>query len=286
MPVRNVADTALWVAYFRALETARPDAIFCDPYAKRLAGERGFEIAKTLRDGDKQEWMWMARTYLCDQFLNREISKGADLVLNLAAGLDARPYRLDLPERLKWVEVDLPDVIAYKEEILGEEQPNCHLERVALDLSDQKARRKLFTQLDHQAKKIAVLTEGLLIYLNNEEVASFAQDLSQNEHFRSWIIDLASPVHLKFMQWTMGKELSQAGASLKFAPPEGPDFFRQYGWKARDVQGLLRTAAKFKRSPEGVTPPIDEPKGPMGRRQWSGVCLFHKSSATFARHSM
>jgi methyltransferase (TIGR00027 family) len=284
MPVRNIADTALWVAYFRALETERPDAIFRDPYAKRLAGERGFEIARTLRDGDKQEWMWMARTYLCDHFLNREISDGADLVLNLAAGLDARPYRMGLPEPLTWIEVDLPDVIAYKEEILGKEQPKCRLQRIPLDLSDQKARRKLFAQLDHQAKRIVVLAEGLLIYLNTEEVASFARDLSQNDHFHSWIIDLASPVHLKFMQWTMGKELGQAGASLKFAPPEGPEFFRQYGWEARDVQGLLKTAAKFKRSPEGVTSLLEEPEGQMGRHQWSGVCLFHKS-ATFSPHS-
>jgi methyltransferase (TIGR00027 family) len=285
MPVRHVADTALWVAYFRALETERPDAVFRDPYARRLAGERGFEIAKTLRDGDKQEWMWMARTYLCDQFLKQEISEGADLVLNLAAGLDARPYRMALPEPLRWIEVDLPDVIAYKEEILGKEQPKCRLERVALDLCDEKARQRLFTQLNLQAKRIAVLAEGLLIYLNTEEVASFAEDLAQNEHFHSWIIDLASPVHLKFMQWTMGKELSQAGAALKFAPPEGPEFFRQYGWEATDVRGLLKTAAKFKRSPEGVIPPLDEPKGPTGRRQWSGVCLFHNRSATSAPHS-
>jgi methyltransferase (TIGR00027 family) len=285
MPVRHVADTALWVAYFRALETERPDAVFHDPYARRLAGERGFEIAKTLRDGDKQEWVWMARTHLCDQFLSREISEGADLVLNLAAGLDARPYRMDLSESLRWIEVDLPDVIAYKEEILAKEDPKCRLERVALDLSDEEARRRLFAQLELQAKRITVLAEGLLIYLSTEEVAKLARDLSRNEHFHSWVIDLASPVHLKFMQWTMGKELSQAGASLKFGPPEGPDFFRQYGWEVKDVQGLLKTAAKFKRSPEGVTPPIDEPKGPMGRRQWSGVCLFHKSPATSSSHS-
>jgi methyltransferase (TIGR00027 family) len=285
MPVRTVADTALWVAYFRALETERPDAIFRDPYAKRLAGERGFQIAKTLRDGDKQEWVWTARTYLCDQFLSREISQGADLVLNLAAGLDARPYRMDLPESLRWVEVDLPDMISYKEEVLAKDEPKCRLERIALDLSDRKARRELFMRLDLAANRIAVLAEGLLIYLNPEDVARLARDLSQNENFYSWIIDLASPVHLKFMQWTMGKELSQGGAALKFAPREGPEFFRPYGWEATDVEGLLKTAAKFKRSPDGASPALDEPKGPMGRRQWSGVCLFHKSSATFSPHS-
>jgi methyltransferase (TIGR00027 family) len=278
MPVRNVADTALWVAYFRAVETDRPDALFRDPYAKRLAGERGFQIAKTLRDGDKQEWVWAARTYLCDQFLSREISEGADLVLNLAAGLDTRPYRMDLPESLRWIEVDLPDIISYKEQILAKEQPGCHLQRIELDLFDREARRSLFKDLDLQAKRIAVLAEGLLIYLTSEQVANLAQDLSENEHFHSWVIDLASPVQLKFMQWTMGKQLGEAGAALKFGPAEGPDFFRPYGWKPSDVRGLLKTAAQLKRSPDAASS-MEKPAGPMGRRQWSGVCLFHRTDA-------
>lgn len=278
MPVRSVADTALWVAYFRALENERPDALFRDPFAKQLAGERGFHIANNLRDGNKQEWVWVARTYLCDQFLSREIQDGTDLVLNLAAGLDTRPYRMNVPSSLKWVEVDLPDIISYKEEILAREKPKCQLQRIALDLSDREARRRVFTQLDLQASKVAVLAEGLLIYLTTQQVAELARDLSKNQHFHSWVIDLASPMQLKFMQWTMGKELSQGGAAFKFGPPEGPEFFRPCGWEVSDVQGLLKTAAQFKRAPEGVTPSMDEPKGPMGKRQWSGVCLFHKST--------
>ena len=54
--VRNISDTARWVACFRALETQRPDALFRDPYAERLAGERGFEIANSLPGGSKNEW--------------------------------------------------------------------------------------------------------------------------------------------------------------------------------------------------------------------------------------
>jgi len=64
--VRGVSDTARWVAYFRALETRRPDALFHDPYAERLAGDHGFRIANTLIQGNKQEWAWVARTYLFD----------------------------------------------------------------------------------------------------------------------------------------------------------------------------------------------------------------------------
>src|ERR1700691_3782208 len=116
--IRNISDTARWVAYFRALETRRPDALFRDPYAERLAGERGFQIANSLSQGNKHEWAWVARTYLFDTFLSREIQAGADLVLNLAAGLDARPYRMDVSPNLHWIEVDLPETLAYKEEIL------------------------------------------------------------------------------------------------------------------------------------------------------------------------
>jgi methyltransferase (TIGR00027 family) len=273
-PVRSVADTALWVAYFRALETRRADALFRDPFAERLAGERGFEIANTLRDGNKQEWVWVARTYLCDEFLSRKIRDGADMIVNLAAGLDARPYRMDVPASLRWVEVDLPEIIDYKADILANEKPKCHLERVRLDLSDREARLKLFTELNFQGKKIAVMAEGLLIYLTTDEVASFAGDLSDQEHFHSWIIDLASPMQLKLMQWTMGKQLSEAGAAFKFGPPDGPEFFRPYGWTLEDVQGLLKTAAQFNRAPSDVGPVLPDPTGSMGKRQWSGVCLF------------
>jgi methyltransferase (TIGR00027 family) len=272
--VRGVADTALWVAYFRAQENKRPDALFCDPYAERLAGERGFHIANTLRDGNKQEWAWVARTYLCDQFLSRKIAEGADLVLNLAAGLDARPYRMDVPAQLQWVEVDLPEIIAYKEEILAGEQPRCELRRISMNLADRKARQRLFTEISAQAKKVAVLAEGLLIYLNSGEVAALADDLSERGNFASWTIDLASPMQLKFMQWTMGKQLSESGAAFKFGPAEGVEFFMPHGWECEDIQGLLKTAAQLHRAPEGMVPVMEEPRGAMGKRQWSGVCLF------------
>src|SRR5271165_5539968 len=94
LAVRGVSDTALWVAYFRALETHRPDALFRDPYAERLAGVHGFHLANTLPDGNKHDWAWTARTYLFDQFITRVIENGAEVLINLAAGLDARPYRM------------------------------------------------------------------------------------------------------------------------------------------------------------------------------------------------
>jgi methyltransferase (TIGR00027 family) len=274
--VRNISDTARWVAYFRARETQRPDALFRDPYAARLAGDRGFHIANTLPEGNKHEWAWVARTYLFDKFLSAEIQKGADLVVNLAAGLDARPYRMDLPPTLQWVEVDLPEIVSYKKQMLADEQPKCRLERISLDLSDADARRKLFADLDSRASRIVVLTEGLLIYFTADEVASFARDLAAGTRFQSWIIDLASPGQLKLMQRTSGSQLKEAGAAFKFGPPEGPKFFLPHGWVPRDVQGLLQTAAQFNRSPKRLIPVVLDAEGAAGNFPWTGVCLLTK----------
>ena len=276
-PVRDICDTARWVAHFRAIENLRPDALFRDPYAEQLAGQRGHEIAHALKEGTKHDWAWVARTYLFDQFLLREIQAGADLVLNLAAGLDARPYRMPIEPSLQWVEVDLPELISYKQEVLAGETPRCQLERVKLDLSDIDARRALFSSVDERAKKVIVLTEGLLIYFSPEEVASLATDLAAGKKFSNWIIDLASPGQLKLMQRTMGKQLSDAGAAFKFGPREGPNFFVPYGWEAADVQGLLKTAAEFKRAPLELLSLLEEPKGALGNFPWTGVCLLKRT---------
>jgi methyltransferase (TIGR00027 family) len=278
--VRNISDTARWAAYFRAQETERPDALFRDPYAERLAGQHGVDIANTLPEGNKHAWAWVARTYLFDHFIEQELQQGVDMVVNLAAGLDARPYRMKLPTSLQWIEVDLPEILSYKEEILANEKPTCALERIRLDLSDGSARRALFAGLNQRANKILVLTEGLLIYLSAEEVAALTRDLAAGANFQRWIMDLTSPGLLKMMQKTTGKELSQVGATFKFAPAEGPEFFVSNGWEPMEVKGLLKTATKFKRPPFflRLLGHLPERKGPAGNQPWSGVCLFKRRS--------
>jgi methyltransferase (TIGR00027 family) len=277
--VRNISDTARWAAVFRARETERPDALFRDPFAERLAGTLGVDIANSLPEGNSHAWAWVARTYLFDQFILRELEQGVDMVVNLAAGLDARPYRMTLPASLQWIEVDLPGILSYKEGILANEKPSCVMERIRLDLSNGNARRALFSELDRRANKILVLTEGLLIYLDAGEAVSLAKDLAAGSHFQRWIMDLSSPGLLRMMQRTTGKQLSQVGAPFKFAPAEGPAFFALHGWEPMDVKGLLQIATKFKRPPFflRLLGRLPKQKRPAGNRPWSGVCLFKKS---------
>src|ERR1700720_3770251 len=95
--IRNISDTARWAAVYRARESERENALFRDPFARRLAGERGEQIAKARPLHEKHSWSWVTRTYLFDRIISEQIGQGADMVVNLAAGLDTRPYRMQLP---------------------------------------------------------------------------------------------------------------------------------------------------------------------------------------------
>jgi methyltransferase (TIGR00027 family) len=273
--VRNISDTARWVAVYRARETARPDAAFSDPFARDLAGDRGERIAASLAD-DNMEWATVARTYAFDRMLMREVEAGLDLVVNLAAGLDARPYRLPLPASLRWVEVDLPEILDYKAGILATAKPVCALERIALDLSNPDARRGLVRDLGRTSTRALVLTEGLLIYLMASAVGELASDLTGAPAFQRWIVDIVSPGLLTMINERAGAMVREAGAPFLFGPPEGPAFFERYGWQVMKVRSMLKTAASLKRLPIflRMMAMLPEGSGPAGSRPWSGVCLL------------
>ena len=274
--IHHISDTARWAAHFRARETERPDALFRDPYARRLAGERGEQIANATPFHEENSWSWVARTYAFDDLINQQIRQGADMVLNLAAGLDARPYRMTLPTSLKWIEVDLPDILDYKQEILVNEKPACELQRVRLDLSDVAARRALFSNLGNQASKALIISEGLLIYLTADSAASLAQDLAQPASFQRWLFDIASPGLLKLLQQRTSADFVSGAAPLKFAPSNGPQFFTPYGWEPVEVRSMLKTAARLGRLNLWLRFFALFPENPakMGARPWSGACLM------------
>ena len=250
MTIRNVSDTAKWVAEYRAMETDRPDAIFRDPYARKLAGPEGAQIVASLPRGKSFAWPMIVRTAVFDEIILDRVRAGADIVLNLAAGLDARPWRLDLPATLRWVDVDLPGILGQKVEIMRDERPRCRYEAVMLDLADVAKRRELFARLGAETRNALVVTEGLLIYLEPEQVAELARDLHAQPGFRWWLLDLGSPQLLRFTQRSWGKNLQRA--PFKFAPAENTKFFEPHGWREVSYRATNEDARRLKREMSGA----------------------------------
>lgn len=247
--IRDVSDTARWVAFYRAMETERPDAIFRDPYARRLAGERGKAIVDGMRQGRSMAWPMIVRTAVLDELITRCLTNdGVDCVLNLAAGLDARPWRMPLPPTLKWIDVDHPVMIDLKTTELAAEQPQCQYEAVRLDLADGVARRALFSRVASASKRVLVISEGLLIYLPTEAVTELARDLHAQPKFGLWLTDLASPALLKMMAKNWGRVVAAGGAPFRFGPADAPSFFRALGWNEEEFRASFQEGIRLKRT--------------------------------------
>jgi O-methyltransferase involved in polyketide biosynthesis len=234
MAIENISDTARWVAVYRAQESARPDAIFKDPFAERLAGERGHQILREMPKGQVYGWPMVVRTALFDEIIRDAVlRRKVDLVVNLAAGLDARPWRLPLPASVRWVDVDLPEILAYKTETLQDE-------------------KTLFSRLGASSKHTLILSEGLLIYLTPEQVATLAEDLHAQPSFAEWLIDLASPQLLKRMEKTWGKKMEKSGVPFRFAPAENTKFFEPHGWREVEFRATWEESQRLHRTMKGA----------------------------------
>jgi methyltransferase (TIGR00027 family) len=127
-----VAATGLLVAAMRAEESTRDDALFHDPFAERLAGDEGRRLlAESSAETGQPSALIVVRTGLFDEALLRVHAGGVAQVVILAAGMDARSYRLPWHDGTTVYEVDQPQVIAIKEERLAGEQPRCRRAAVA-----------------------------------------------------------------------------------------------------------------------------------------------------------
>lgn len=244
--IGDVSDTAFWIAHHRAAESARSDALFRDPLAAKLAGERGRRISSALPVDRMVGWTVAIRTCIIDDYILAALRGGVDTVLNLGAGLDTRPYRMNLPGLLQWIEADYAHLIEYKEGILAGDTPHCRLERMKIDLADRAARKTFLAAVDASAGSVLVLTEGVVPYLTVDETASLADDLRGMLHLRAWIVDYFSPLMMQYRR-SKGMEKQMGNAPFRFDPADWFGFFREHGWHAKEVRYMLETAERLGR---------------------------------------
>jgi methyltransferase (TIGR00027 family) len=249
--IEHVSDTAFWVATFRALESERPDAIFRDPLAGVLAGERGRAIARNMPNRDLMSFVMVVRTSAIDRLIMSAIERGVDTVLNLGAGLDTRPYRMPLPKALRWIEADFPPMIAHKNDTLAAEQPVCSLERVAIDLSDRSARQALFRRVANDARCVLVITEGVIPYLQNDEVERLAQDVRAEAKLQYWIQDYYS---VEARRHRRGVRRKMQAAPFVFSAPDWFAFFARCGFQPLERVTIVEEAMRIQRRPPFMFP--------------------------------
>jgi len=176
----SVGATATMVAGQRAL--AHREQLIDDPYAEPLVRAVGLDFFTRALDGDIKfedinpaftvrraaEGMTV-RTRWFDKLFTDAAESGVRQAVILAAGLDARAYRLPWPSGTVVFEVDQPEVIEFKSTTLAGlgAQPTTTVRTVAIDLRDDWVKALQDNGFDPSAPT-AWIAEGLLIYLPPE----------------------------------------------------------------------------------------------------------------------
>ncbi len=184
-PLSSLGRTALEVTIERARESERPDRLFDDPYAEAfveaLATAGGTSATATPEDAKAALSLQVAvRTAFFDDQLLDACRIGCRQVVLLAAGLDARAFRLDWPAGVRLFEIDLPDVIEFKESVLaaGAARARCGRATLGIDLREDWP-GALVQSGFRPSVPTAWLAEGLLIYLDAEEATSLLTTIGE-----------------------------------------------------------------------------------------------------------
>ncbi|WAS94617.1 SAM-dependent methyltransferase [Nannocystis punicea] len=262
--LNSVATTGLLVAAMRAEESARADRLFDDPFAAQLAGGAGRAALAAYRSASPLSLPIIeVRTRYYDEALARAWDAGIRQFVVLAAGMDARAYRLSWPADARVFEVDQPDVLAAKAERLGGARSRAARFAVGADLGDDWPAALLAADFD-RSQRTAWLVEGLLQYLDASVVAALFARVEQLSAPGSRLLYdvvgrglLEAPALAPTLR--MMREL---GAPWVYATDEPGGLIGAHGWDAVVTDPSV-LAAEWGRWPFPALPP-DAPGVPRG----------------------
>jgi methyltransferase (TIGR00027 family) len=248
-----VSFSAELMAAIRVWESDRPQALFKDPFARQFVSPFALQlVAEREQQQDGLLDLLALRTRFFDDFLLAATAEVKQVVI-LAAGLDARAFRLPLSSGIQLYELDQAQVIAGKQRLLGDAVPCCHRHAIAADLT-QPWLPKLLESGYQPTAPSAWMMEGLLMYLTEGEVRELLQTLWQAAAPGSWCAaDLLNPAALESDDpaapyWRSG-----------FDVPE--EIFTAIGWQIADVIQPQDFGLKFNR-PTYPVPPREVPGVP------------------------
>jgi methyltransferase (TIGR00027 family) len=269
--ITHVSDTALMVAACRAHETQLEDAFVRDPFAARLAGERGFAIVAAMPHANVLRLGMAIRTRFIDELLLEALAQNPiKTVLSVGCGLDTRPWRMDLPSDLRWIEADFAPVLDYKEQLMSGEAPRCHRERLILDVNDSARRRTLYEAAG--SAPALMITEGLLLYLPAATVEALPAETRSLSSIAHWIADITTSAFSKILggDTDTTKPIRHVQAPDALKGEEILEVIHRNGWTTAAMRSYISDTGfvreRVRRAMGGATPPPPQfpPNDPTG----------------------
>lgn len=269
--ISHVSDTALMVAACRALESAAPDGFVHDPFAERLAGERGMTILRALPQPEMMRFGIGVRSHFIDELLLETLaSEKIATVLSLGCGLDTRPWRLDVPPELRWIEVDFAEMLDYKNELMLAETPRCRREWIAVDMNDAAQRGSIYAAVG--PAPALMITEGFLMYLPAATVEALAAEARHTSGIAHWMSDITTTAFMKAINMDTPQSVRNMQASDCLNGEQILETIRRHGWETAARRSYItdmafameRVQRMFGNQPKADGPPPVTPDDPTG----------------------
>ena len=259
--INTIAPTSRWMAAARARESERADRLFCDPLAAALAGPEGFAWLERMEAAARSDGPGLypvIRTRFFDDFLLDSCRRlGVRQVVLAAAGLDTRAFRLRWPSGTRLYEMDLPEVLNTKEDVIDRAgaQPSCERLTVRVDLSMATWPEALLACGYRPEGPSVWLIEGLLYYLTRTAVHGLLEKVGTLTTTGSLLgLDVMNRgLFFSPVAWPMQAALARRGAPGRFGTNDPETLMARHGWEA-DVTQPGEEGANFGRWPRPMVP--------------------------------
>jgi methyltransferase (TIGR00027 family) len=220
-------------------ERSRP--VCGDSYAKAFMDEDGLRILAAFKDETKPNASNVARHRIIDDFLRQELLADPGLcVVLIGAGFDSRAFRLTGGT---WVELDEPQVLAYKNERLPAANCANELHRIPIDFATDSLAEKLSPFSSRSP--VVIVIEGVFMYLEAEAIGQLLQTLRRLCPRHKLICDLMNREFFENYGRTLHEKITGMGASFKFTADNPEEIFLANGYRRTDRVSIVERAVVF-----------------------------------------
>jgi methyltransferase (TIGR00027 family) len=246
--LKPISKTAFYCCGVRMRDAEGPSPVCGDSYARLFMSEEGLAILAAFDDETRPNASNVARHRVIDDLLRRELAADpALLVVIVGAGFDTRAYRL---KGGVWVELDEPQVIAYKEERLPASRCGNELRRVPVDFSTESLEEKLAPFAGRG--RALVVVEGVLMYLDEGAIRDLLATLRRLFPRHTLVCDLMNRRFFEKYGQTIHKKISGMGAPFKFKADDPERLFLECGYRRASKISVVEKSLEFQRA--GIIP--------------------------------
>lgn len=236
-----VSNTAYYCCGIRMEDAKRKYSVCNDIYAQRFMDERGIQVFEPFKSEKMPNISNITRCRLIDDHLRAELANNSDLnVISIGAGFDTRPYRLAGGH---WLEIDEPQIISHKNEILPVDECSNPLRRISINFAHESLADKL--KGEEKDRHTIFVIEGVFMYLDSEAINNTLIALQEYFPKHALYCDLmTNKFFYKFAQ-SVHKKLVASGGTFSERPNAPEDVFINHHYTLIDRTPMFKRAGEL-----------------------------------------